>query len=314
MHPGVSVKQSSKSKPYIRYINRGEEEDRTHESFVKIYKQRLSIAKIKGVKSISCLSAAKGFDMTLSFGIDYMHCFLLGVLNKLSDLWLSPKNHKQQFYIKHKSQDILKKRLLSIKPTSEITRKPRSITERADFKANELRSMLLYYLTFSLTGLLKKCYVDHFQLLSSGTYILLKEKITKEELDIAEQKLIRFSNEFATLYGQHNVTINIHLAKHAGKSVRHLGPLWAQSAFGMEANNGVLKKLQQKIRFCIKLLGNMRPYSKYPVSNEGQMTIVVKCLLEVKHQLNSVKRIFVRFQNLYAKVMQTENKQFIVLY
>lgn len=82
--------------------------------------------------------------------------------------------------------------------------------------------------------------------MSSGTYILLKEKITKEELDIAEQKLIRFSNEFETLYGQHNVTINIHLAKHAGKSVRHLGPLWAQSAFGMEANNGVLKKTTAK--------------------------------------------------------------------
>lgn len=137
MHPGVSVKQSSKSKPYIRYIKRGQEEDRTHESFVKIYKQALSTAKIKGVKSISCLSAAEGFDMALGFGIDYMHCFLLGILNRLFDLWLSPKNHKEQFYIKHKCQDILKKRLLSIKPTSEITRKTRSITEKADFKANE---------------------------------------------------------------------------------------------------------------------------------------------------------------------------------
>lgn len=248
-HPGISVKKDNKSKPYIRYVDRGQDEvNRTHESFLKSYTKLGSLRSIetKGVKSISCLSAAKGFDLTNGFSIDYMHCILLGIMNRLFDLWLNSVNHKQPYYIKRKSQDILKKRILSIKPTSEITRKPRSITERADFKANELRSLLLYYLRFSLSGLLNKRYIDHFHLLSSGTYILLKESISREEIDIAEKRLIQFSDEFEIFYGKHNVTINVHLIKHIGTSVRNLGPLWAQSAFGMEANNGVLNKITAK--------------------------------------------------------------------
>lgn len=140
----------------------------------------------------------------------------------------------------------LNKRILNIKPTSEVSRKPHSIFERADYKANELRSFLLYYLRFSLPDFLRKKYIDHFQLLSSACYLLLKESISKEEVDLAEKRLIQFSNDFERLYSPSNVTLNIHLLKHIGTAVRNLGPLWAQSAFGMEANNGIINKTTAK--------------------------------------------------------------------
>lgn len=52
--------------------------------------------------------------------------------------------------------------------------------------------------------------------------------------------LANFADSFQDLYGQENVTMNIHLLRHMANSVRQLGPLWSQSAFGFETNNGVL--------------------------------------------------------------------------
>lgn len=184
--------------------------------------------------------AAKCFDLINSFSIDYMHAILLGVVRKLTDLWLDSKNHGEAFYIPKKKQIILDKRITAIKPPSEITRKPRSIFQRSDYKANEIRSLLLYYLRFSLDDLLPKKYITHFQLLSSAIYILLKESISPNEIDLAEKKLVEFANKFEELYHAKNVTMNVHLLRHIANSVRYLGPLWSQSTFGFETSNGVL--------------------------------------------------------------------------
>lgn len=186
--------------------------------------------------------AARDFNLISGFCIDDMHCVFLGLTRKHLDLWLNSNNHKESFYIKPKCQKVLNQRIQNLKPTSEITRKPRSIFDRADFKANELRSLLFYYLPFSLNGLLKKCYVDHFKLLSSAIYMLSEECIPMNNVELSEKKLIEYADKFENLYGQHNVTLNLHLVRHVATAVRHLGPLWAQSAFGMEANNGVLTK------------------------------------------------------------------------
>lgn len=248
LHPGIAVKKSKQSKSYVRYVNRKRSErPRTHESMVQIYDKLTASSKsIDGVKSISCMIGSEDFDLVNGFAIDYMHCVLLGITSKVLDLWLNSCNHKQSYYMNPKKQEALNERIIKIKPTSEISRKPRPIFERADYKANELRSFLLYYLPISLPGLLSKPYIDNFLLLSSACYILLKEVISKEEIDLAEERLIKFSNDFESLYGSHNITLNIHLVKHMGSAVRNLGPLWAQSLFGMEANNGIINKITSK--------------------------------------------------------------------
>lgn len=186
--------------------------------------------------------AAIGFDLINGFGIDYMHCVLLGVMKKLMNLWLDSTNHSKEYYIKKPQQIILNDRLLGLKSISEILRKPKSIFLRGEYKANEYRSMMLYYLRFALPGLLSMKYVQHFQLLSSAIYLLLKKSISDDEVAIADIKLIKFADEFEKLYGKTNVTMNLHLLRHLSIAVRNIGPLWAQSAFGFEANNGVVVK------------------------------------------------------------------------
>lgn len=104
----------------------------------------------------------------------------------------------------------------------------------------------MYYLRFCLPGLLNKQYIDHFQLLSAGIYKLLKDKISYEEIDEAERDLNKYADQFEEFYGKNNITMNIHLLRHLANAVRNLGPLWAQSSFALEANNGILTKTAAK--------------------------------------------------------------------
>lgn len=175
-----------------------------------------------------------------------MHSVLVGIVKKQLDLWLDSVNHKESFYIKPKLQEALNTRILSIKPPSDIARRPRPISEMANYKANEYRNLLLYYLPCSLDDLLKKCYVDHFNLLSAAIYLLLEERIPKENIQRADIMLNQYCDAFEKFYGSHNVTLNLHLLRHISSAVQNLGPLWSQSAFGLEDNNGVLIKTAAK--------------------------------------------------------------------
>lgn len=200
------------------------------------------------------MTAAIGFDLANSYSIDYLHCVLLGVMRKLLSLWFDSKYHGQPYYISKKNQNVFNKRLIAIKPTTEITRKPRSIFDRADYKGNELRSILLYYLRFCLDGLLPIRYINHVQLLSSSIYMLSQERILLTTLTLAECRLNELCDKFEDLYGNHNITMNLHLLRHIGNAVKHLGPLWTQSTFAFETNNGVIVRAKQAKRDFIQQL------------------------------------------------------------
>lgn len=203
LHPGHSVKGVNDKKTMIRYTKSSKKYPlRTHKDVLDTY-QHLKSKPVNGIKGVSCMIGAADFDLVHGFAIDYMHCVLLGVVKKILNLWLESKNCKKFFYIQPKNQQILTNRIKNIKPIFEISRKPRCILKRDSFKANEFRSLLLYYIHPTLSGhnLQKKCYVDHFQLLSSAIYSLLREKIPLEDILIAEDKLNQFADEYEHLYG-----------------------------------------------------------------------------------------------------------------
>lgn len=242
LHPGDLIKKNQKSKAVVRFVAKDcPIPIRTHRDTLSTY-IKLKSTPINGIKSVSCMIAAYEFDLINGFSIDYLHCALLGVTRLLMNLWLNTENHTKPFYISKNRQIVLSNRILAIKPMSEITRKPRSVSERKDYKANEFRTLLLYYLRFSLVDLLPMRYIDHFQLFSSAIYSLLKEKMSLEDVSIAERQLNLFADKFEYLYGKEHVTMNLHLLRHMGNSVRQLGPLWTQSAFTFEMNNGIIVK------------------------------------------------------------------------
>lgn len=186
------------------------------------------------------MAAFRHFDTISGFCLDYMHCVLLGVVRNLIEFWCSTHSHSQPFYINTRKKEALNKRLLSLKPHLEFSRKPQSLDYRASFKANELRSLLLYYLPICLDDILKLKYIKHFRLLSFSIYTLLKTEITVGELDICEEKLKQFVELYQEYYGEKNMTMNVHLLTHIVQCVKKSGPLWTQSAFAFESFNGVL--------------------------------------------------------------------------
>lgn len=164
-----------------------------------------------------------------------MHCVAIGVVKRMPDFWLKKPDHDS--YISKKRRTALNRRICAIKPCRYISRLPRSLKQRKLFKASEYRSLLLYYLPVCLKGILKKKYLEHFNLLASSIYTLLKTNISIDELNNADEKLQLFVQQYDELYGKNNMTMNVHLLLHITSTVKRLGPLWSTSMFAFESNN-----------------------------------------------------------------------------
>lgn len=242
---GYCLHRGESTEVGVRYtICDGNVDSRKHEDFVvaieKIVQKKSSINEngIKGMSPAICLDF---FDMVESFGIDYMHCVLLGVVKNLLEFWLCSKKHHDS-YINKSLQKSLNVRIRSIKPCRFITRLPRSLEHRKLFKASELRSLLLYYLPVCLQGILKTKYLDHFRILSASIYKLLTPDISCQDIICVENNLNIFVNRYQEYYGKQNMTMNVHLLTHIVMCVKNLGPLWSQSMFAFESNNATFSR------------------------------------------------------------------------
>jgi len=102
---------------------------------------------------------------------------------------------------------------------------------------------MLFYSLPLLLGKLPSLYWHHYSLLVSSVHILLKDKISSEEVDAAESMLKDFYLLVPELYGESACTHNVHLLSHLCKYVHLWGPLWTHSLFGYESKNGLVKHL-----------------------------------------------------------------------
>ena len=142
---------------------------------------------VHGVKGPSCLFNLPGFDQSLGYVPDYMHCVCLGVAKMMAELWFATKNHAEAYYIGQKRCiQTVNARLMKIVPPRAITRLPRPISARREWKASEWRARLLFYSLACLSGLLESRFLEHFSLLSCAIYILLQDSMTLEDIDKAE--------------------------------------------------------------------------------------------------------------------------------
>lgn len=228
-------KKTSKGIRYI-YEDRMHTRLRTHDSMME------DIARVNS-KPGTVTHGIKGVSLSFanSFTIDYMHAVLLGITRNLIFFWTDSCFNKKPFYITKSKKKLLNSRLLRIKTTTYLSRRPRSLDHFKNFKSSEFRSLLLYFLPICLERLLPLKYIKHFRLLSSSIYILLKPTISNDELEEVEKTLERFVINYQVYYGKENMTMNIHQLLHLVDCVRNFGPLWTFSMFPFEAYNGLLK-------------------------------------------------------------------------
>ena len=205
---------------------RNKEETIRHET--EVTQRQLAGEKcsnVMGVKGPSWLSLLEDYDNVRGIAIDYMHGVLLRVQKLLLKLWFNSSFSGKAYSISHLSET-LDERLQHITPTLEISRLPRSITEHLKYwKANELRSFLLYYGIPSLYGLLPDAYFNQYVLFVHAIYLLLKDEIKQSHLCEAENLLNQFCALFPSLYEERFTTMNIDQLLHLSDDLRELGPL-----------------------------------------------------------------------------------------
>lgn len=195
-----------------------------------------------GMKDRSVLFDVPNFDIINNLAVDWMHCVALGICRQFLKLWLDSQYHEKPYYLGAVINDI-DHFLTSIKPSLDISRTPRKLSERLHLKAHELVIWLLFYSLPTLKEYLPRRYLLHWSLLVEAISILLKTSILKTEVYYAKQCIFKFVKDIEVLYGLEHVSFNAHLLTHLPESVLNWGPLWTHSAFCYENFHQVLKKL-----------------------------------------------------------------------
>lgn len=193
-----------------------------------------------GVKEKSILYEIPEFDVIKNIDVDWMHCVGLGVCRKFGNLWFDSINCKEKFYFGHLLKEV-DKMLISYKPSLEISRTARSISDRVHWKAHEWVIWLLFYSIPTLESLFSRKYVEHWSLLFESVAILLKNSILKSEILYAKKCLLQFIEETKTSYGEKFVSFNVHSLGHLAESVINWGPLFIHNAFIYEDYNQALQ-------------------------------------------------------------------------
>lgn len=241
-NPGTTI---AKGRGYTRvYLETPEVYDlRTHDQMNRdahtAYRREETV---RGVKGPSKLLDLPQFDTVRGFVVDNLHCVDLGVSRQLGHLWFDSSNHQQAWYLGRHIPEI-DARLQGIMPPHEITRIPRSVTQRAFWKGSEWHWWLLLYCPIILHGLLPSRYFRHILLLVHGVFLLTKSSISHSEINRAQASLCKFVKDFQLLYGEAHMSYNVHQLNHLTQTVIDWGPLSAYSTYVFEGFNLILLKL-----------------------------------------------------------------------
>jgi len=198
-------------------------------------------AAVNGVKGPSLLYLMLP-NMLMCMGIDAMHGVFLGVIKALTHLWFDSLFSGMQFSVHH-LVDIVDQRLKNIRPPSNIQKVTQSIKLNISFwKAFDYKLWGLYYSLPVLVDIFPEIYWQHHCKLVSAIGILHQESISFEQLEVAEELLHSYLQDFQQLYGLRYMSINVHQLIHLPVVVRNLGPLWVYNCFFFEDLNGSIAR------------------------------------------------------------------------
>ncbi|KAE8738509.1 hypothetical protein FOCC_FOCC016017 [Frankliniella occidentalis] len=190
----------------------------------------------KGVLGKTVVAELPFLDLGVCLSAEYMHLVLLGCVRYILDIIF----HVRGPWCLRKHIAEIDAFIRAIKVPYFHKRLPRGIKDLKYFKASELRAMLLYFSLPAFQKFLPPKYFQHWMLLVAAIYLLLKEDISSNELDMADAMLRCFVRDLGKLYHNKFYTYNIHNLLHVTLLVKRWGPLWATSAFDFESYNGFI--------------------------------------------------------------------------
>uniref|UniRef100_A0A8D8SGN3 Transposase domain-containing protein n=1 Tax=Cacopsylla melanoneura TaxID=428564 RepID=A0A8D8SGN3_9HEMI len=216
--------------------------------------------------AISPLAQLNQFNFIDNIPFDYMHLVCLGIMKKLILLWHQSKLpcSLQPRKILEISQNLEIYRKFC---PSEFARKPRSLDYFKIWKATEYRQFLLYTGFGALENI-----VTHEIFQSFLGFLISMRIFTSDDSDLysyGKEMVIYFLKTFKILYGEHNMTHNVHALLHLHNDVIQHGPVDKFSAFKFENELFQLKKLVhtttnplQQIYNRVNELGQNRQYAQ----------------------------------------------------
>lgn len=136
---------------------------------------------------------------------------------------------------------------------TDFARRPRSLKHVKKWKATECRRFLLYDGPVLLQNVLSEDKYNHFIKLHVAIKLLIDPHKTTnaETIDLAEDLLRQFVQDYEHMYGERYVSYNIHNLLHLASDVRVYGCLDNFSAFRFESFIFFLKKLLRKHNRCL---------------------------------------------------------------
>lgn len=239
-HPGIKMQ---KGRGYTRSYTTHDRTYplRTHEETMNLAaRAELQGEPQRGIKGISILSELPDFDMVRCVDLDLFHA-LVNVAKRFANLWFDEKSAKFPFSIRTNLSEV-DKRLLAISPTAEVSRAPRSLNERSDWRGHEWFYWVVIYSIPVLKNVLKSKYYNHWALLVHAIALLMQNSVAKSEIVYADRYLQEFVSGIDALYGAQNVTFSCHLLTHLKRSVDDFAQPWTHSAFIYESFNAEIKE------------------------------------------------------------------------
>ncbi|CAN7988852.1 unnamed protein product, partial [Ixodes hexagonus] len=220
-------------------------------------------------------------DTVKDIPLDYMHLVLLGVVRKLLLLWISGPLTARVGPLERRQMNDANASLKEHIP-QEFSRSPRPVTEVERWKAAELRLFLFYTGPLILQPVLKPELYENFITLHAGLSILANSKLCSLHAEYAGALLRHFVTTFTQIYGEDQVSYNVHCLIHLAEDVKAHGAVDRFSAFPFENYmRHVKKELRKHERPLQQLRNRMLERQQLPRVVQKKSTVI-----ELSHPRN----------------------------
>lgn len=125
------------------------------------------------------------------------------------------------------------------------------------FTAEEFKNWTIIFSVYALHDILPDDDIKCWRYFVLACYYLCNGVISKDDLIVADNFLMKFCISFENLYGNERVTHNMHLHGHLVSCIRQYGPLYSFWLFSFERYNGILGNISKNER-NIEILNSQR--------------------------------------------------------
>lgn len=190
------------------------------------------------VQTMSGIERIVGLDMVRQVGVDPMHTCHLGVTKKILEGMLGKV--KKAGYLGARLSKANRQKAASYYSSlapfipTDFARHPRSFEELSNFKATEFRLFDSYLGVLVTKKFFSQQLHDHFLLYFCAMRLLSMKDTPSDKIELAQDLLGEFVQQFQGYYGVHSLTHNVHMLLHLAQYVELYGNLPSITAFRFE--------------------------------------------------------------------------------